>query len=71
MHLDAGVIALVAVPTFTMLGGLAHVVYRLGRLTEKVDGLGEDMDRVFVRVWPITQASSLGDPASRRKAAGR
>lgn len=49
---DWGEVVAVAVPTVTILGGLIHVVFRLGRLTEKVEGLTDEVDDLKTHVWP-------------------
>ena len=60
-------VAAITVPTLTILGGLSHVVYRLGRLTEKVEGLENDVGRVLSHVWPVREQSAEG----RRRSGAR
>jgi hypothetical protein len=60
-------VAAITVPTLTILGGLAHVVYRLGRLTEKVEGLENDVGRVLSHVWPKVSGGRVpGDSGDHR-----
>lgn len=53
-----------------VLGGLAHVVYRLGRLTERIEGMAEDVGDLKERVMPkpvIARAAFPDQPNRQRR----
>lgn len=66
MHgIDWGAVGATIAPTLIILGGLIHVVYRLGRLTEKVEGLVHDVEDLRDHAWPITPTMATAN-AKRR-----